>query len=129
MHAIVNVIFELIIEAFIIFEVFETNSKHNWNIFYKLFLLEFLVTAITSPLIVSYKVYQVEIFEIYSQDFVSNTLGEFNENWYYKYGLPVNLCMYVYYFINNLVLTAVFVCFPTWYVQRKDRNLSNIDEF
>lgn len=119
--SLVNVVFELIFEALTNYEKWEERPTFFLHLFSRLTNLEFFVTAFASPVILSSFMEGKFLFGVINDDITSNVDSEFDQTWYSQHGMGIFIQMFIYFFVNNIIITYLLAVFPKWIVQRRDK--------
>ena len=85
-------------------------------------LLEYFNTAWLIPIVLAL-IYsdKQSIFGVLSADTLSNYQKEFNDSWYALNGQGIFIQMFIYFGVNNILITYALGVFPKWYARKKNK--------
>ena len=76
--------------------------------------LEFFVTAIVAPIILTLTHEDKYIFGVIDATIISKKNGTYDDSWYVKHGMGMFVQMFVYFLVLNIVFTYLLKVFPYW---------------
>lgn len=125
---IINIIFEEIFIYLSEYERWDQRPYFHQQVVFRLTNLEFFVTAVMAPVILSLvKDYKTFFMGAASGEIKTSKLGEFEDTWYNKHGFGMFIQLFVYFLVQSWVIPFLINIIPTLLKQRRDRRQDYTD--
>lgn len=119
--AMINMIFEITMEFFTLYEKWDHVPVFYERLFSRLLNLEFFCTAFITPVIISIYRKDEVIFGVIKEDNANDPHGHYQPDWYKKCGEQLMIQIMIFFFVNNIMTTYCTGVLPFFLKIRRDK--------